>query len=135
MKGRKSVFVVSLALAQFLVFACSKANDAGSDRREVVERCSALVAKNRYGEGAACLRPFESETNPDGQTAVAVFQLGRLYETGHGVPVDPEHALNLYRYAGRLGSFAPDIARQASKSASDLMNKLRETEEDATPAP
>ena len=37
-----------------------------------------------------------------------------------------------YRYAGRLGTFAPDIAQQASKSAADLLDRMRESEEDAT---
>jgi hypothetical protein len=60
--------------------------------------------------------------------------LGRLYETGRGVPVDLDHALQLYRSAGRLGTFAPDIAQQAEKSAADLMNRMRQLEEDATPA-
>jgi hypothetical protein len=132
MGGRKIFALVPVAVFQLQISACDRVDDSGSERRQLVERCSSLISKDQYEEGAACLRGFENETKPDAQTAAAVFQLGHLYETGRGVPVDLERALLLYRYAGRLGTFAPDIAQQASKSAADLLNRMRESDEDAT---
>ncbi len=133
-RGRRvTIAVVSVAIVQLSIAGCERGGDAAvSDRRQLVERCTGLVSKSQYKEGAACLQRFEKETQPDSQTAEAVFQLGRLYETGRGVPVDLDHALQLYRQAGRLGAFAPDVAQQAAKSAADLMNRMREREEDAT---
>ena len=131
MGGYKTFVLVPVAVVQLTISACGKVDDSVSARRQLVERCSFLISKNQYEEGAACLHRFENETKPDGQTAAAMFQLGRLYETGRGVPADLDHAVQLYRYAGRLGNFAPDIAQQASKSAADLMDRIRAAEEDA----
>jgi len=131
MGGYKTFALVPVAVVQLSISACDKVGDSVSDRRQLVERCSSLISKNQYEEGAACLQRFENETKPDGQTAAAMFQLGRLYETGQGVPADLDHAVQLYRYAGRLGNFAPDIAQRASKSAADLMDRIRALEEDA----
>ena len=41
------------------------------------------------------------ETKPDAQTAAAVFQLGHLYETGRGVPVDLERARQILTPKGK----------------------------------
>ena len=131
MNGRKTFALVPIAVFQLSISACDGIDHSGSDRRQLVERCSSLISKNQYEEGAACLRGFENETKPDGQTAAALLQLGHLYETGRGVPIDLERALQLYRYAGRLGTFAPDIAQQASKSGADLLDRMRKSEEDA----
>ena len=129
MNWRKTCALLPLAVFQLSISACDRAVHSDSERRQLVERCSSLISKSQYEEGAACLQGFENETKPDGQTAAAVFQLGNLYETGRGVPIDLDHALQLYRFAVRLGTFAPDIAQQASKSAADLLDRMRQSEE------
>lgn len=121
-------WTVILAIA-FVISACDKGGRALADRRQIVERCSSLIAQSRFGEGASCLQPFEAETNPDAQTAAAQFQLGQLYETGRGVQADPDHALRLYRSAEKLRPQAPDVADRASKSATELINRMRQAEE------
>ena len=118
-----------MAVMSFAVSACDKSGQALADRRQIVERCSSLIAQNKYTEGAACLKPFEAEATPDAQTATAQFQLGQLYETGRGVPADPDHALRLYRSAEKLRPQAPDIADRAGKSATELINRMRQAEE------
>ena len=100
-----------------------------SDRQQIIERCSSLVSQNRFKDGAACLQPFERDAKPDRQTAAAAYQLGQLYESGRGVPADPDHAVRLYRLASGLGTVAPAIAQQASVAATRLINRLRQAEE------
>src|ERR1017187_7209289 len=96
MSGRKTFALVPVAMFQLSISACDRVGHSDLDRRQLVERCSALISRNQYEEGAACLSGFENETKPDGQTAAAVLQLGRLYEAGRGVPIDLERALQLY---------------------------------------
>jgi hypothetical protein len=118
-----------MAAIPFAISACNRGGQATADRRQVVEHCSSLIAQNRFREGAACLQPFEGETNSDAQTAAAQYQLGQLYENGRGVPADPDHALRLYRSAEKLRTQAPDIADRAGKSATQLINRMRQAEE------
>lgn len=118
-----------MAAAALVVSACDKSGPALADRRQIVEHCSSLIAQNQFKEAAACLQPFEAETTPDAQTAAAQYQLGQLYETGHGVTADPDHALSLYRSAEKLRSQAPDVADRAAKSATELINRMRQAEE------
>ena len=118
-----------MAGVTFAVSACDKSGQALADRRQIVERCSSLIAQNQFKEGVACLQPFEAETTPDAQTAAAQLQLGQLYEAGRGVPADPDHALRLYRSAEKLRTQAPDIADRAAKSATELINRMRQAEE------
>ena len=111
---RAMVVCLLTLLAQLYVCASDEANAAPSDRQQLVTRCASLVSQNRFKEGAICLRPFESDAKPDSITAAAIYQLGQLYETGRGVPADPDHALRLYRSAERLGGVAPNTAKQAA---------------------
>lgn len=126
---RRAIAWALMAAMSFAVSACDKSGQGLADRRQIVERCSSLVAQNQFRQGAACLQPFEAEAAPDAQTAAAQFQLGQLYETGRGVPADPDHALRLYRSAEKLRPQAPDIADRASKSATELINRMRQAEE------
>lgn len=121
-------FVVVAAMS-CAISACDKSGQTVTDRRQIVERCSSLIAQNQFKEGVACLQPFEAEATPDAQTAAAQLQLGQLYETGRGVPADPDHALRLYRSAEKLRTQAPDIADRAGKSATQLINRMRQAEE------
>ncbi len=127
--GRMMVSCLLALLAQSYVCAWDEANAATSDRQQLVARCSSLVSQSRFRESAICLQPFERDARPDASTAAAIYQLGQLYETGRGVPADPAHALRLYRSAERLGAVAPNIAKQASISATKLINRLRQAEE------
>lgn len=130
MQHRYKTFAWGLiACVPFGVSACDKAGQSLTDRRQIVEHCSSLISQSRFKEGAACLQPFETETNPDAQTAAAQFRLGQLYETGRGVPANPDHALRLYRSAEKLRTQSPEIAQQASKSATELINRMRQAEE------
>lgn len=123
-----TAWVVILAIP-VAISACDRPGQALGDRRQIVERCSSLIAQNQFREGAACLQPFEAEKIPDAETAAAQFQLGQLYENGHGVQADPDHALRLYRSAEKLHTQAPDIADRAGKSATQLINRMRQAEE------
>jgi len=118
-----------MAAISCAVSACDKPGQAPTDRQQIVERCSSLIAQNQLKEGAACLQPFETETTADAQTASAQFQLGQLYESGRGVQADPDHALRLYRSAEKLRPQAPDVADRAAKSATQLINRMRQAEE------
>lgn len=113
----------------FAIAACDRPGQALADRRQIVERCSSLIAQNQFREGVACLQPFEADATPDAQTAAAQFQLGQLYETGRGVPADPDRALRLYRSAEKMRTQAPAIADRAAKSATELINRMRQAEE------
>jgi TPR repeat protein len=106
-----------------------QSHSAISGRQQVVERCSSLVSQNRFEEGAACFEPFERDAQPDRQTAAAAYRLGQLYESGRGVPTDPDHAVRLYKLAAGLGTVAPEIAQQASIAATKLINRMRQAEE------
>lgn len=118
-----------LLLPLICIAGCDQHAQSVSDRQQLVERCSSLVAQNRYQEGAACLQPFEQDAKPDRQTVAAVYQLGQLYESGRGVPADLDHAVRLYKLAERLETVAPDIAQQASVAATKLINRMRQAEE------
>jgi TPR repeat protein len=72
---------------------------------------------------------FRTDAKPDRQIAAAVYQLGQLYESGRGVPVDPDRAVRLYKLAERLETVDPDIAQQASVAATKLINRMRQAEE------
>lgn len=126
---RPVTVVVLMAGISCAVAACDKSGQALADRRQIVERCASLIAQNQFREGAACLQPFEAEKIPDAQTAAAQLQLGQLYESGRGVPADPDHALRLYRSAEKLRTQAPDVAGRAGKSATQLINRMRQAEE------
>ena len=123
------VALLLIPLIPLFVAGCGQQTNSASERQQVVERCSGLLAQNRYQEGVACLQPFENDQKPDRQTAAAVYQLGQLYELGHGVPADPDHAVRLYKRAAGLGTMAPEIAQQASVAATKLINRMRQAEE------
>lgn len=118
-----------VAVLSFAASAFDTSDRALADQRQTVDRCSSLIAQNKFKEGAACLQPLAAETAPNAQTAAAQFQLGQLYESGRGVPADPDHALRLYRSAEKMRAQAPDVADRAAKSATRLINKLRQAEE------
>jgi TPR repeat protein len=118
-----------LLLPIVCIAGCDQHTQSVSDRQQVLERCSSLLAQNRYQEGATCLEPLEQDAKPDRQTAAAAYQLGQLFESGRGVRADLDHAVRLYKVAERLDNVAPDIAKQASVAATKLINRMRQAEE------
>ena len=121
--------VLLIPILAACIAACDQRSSSLSDRQSIVERCLSQVSQKLFEQAALCLQPFEQDGKPDRQTAVAVYQLGKLYESGQGVPADPDHAVRLYKLAGGLGGVAPEIAEQASVAATKLINKMRQAEE------